>query len=435
MNQSANQGRSSATGGTASPENGPVVIVGAGQAGLQVALSLRSEGYSGKITLVGDEPGLPYGRPPLSKAYLLGKVDEAGLHLRPADVLIRQGIVIAAPERVVAIDRSDKSITLASGRSIPYAHLVLATGTRNRLPPLPGIERAGVLSLRSLNDASILKSRLSSARSVVIIGAGFIGLEFAAVASASGLIVDVVEAAPRVLARAVSIPISNYLAQRHSERGVRFTLGANVTAIEGGDDGATGVRLGTGSSIKADLVLVATGVLPNSELAAEAGLRVDDGIVVDDHLTTPDPAISAIGDCATHPNVHAGGMRRLESVQNAVDQAKVVAARLCGKRAPYHSVPWFWSDQASDKLQIAGLSAMSDTMIITGDQAEGRFAVLSFRRDRLASVETINWPGEHIAARRALALPEPPTRDVLEASSLSLKAWLSTGAPSKIPYS
>ena len=406
---------------------GRVVIVGTGQAGLQVALSLRSEGYAGEVTLVGDEPGVPYARPPLSKAYLLGKVAEDGLHLRPAETLTGKGIRLAAPERVVAIDRSGRRVTLASGGSLPYDHLVLATGTRNRLPSIPGVDLAGVLSLRSLDDARRLKDRLASSRTVAIIGGGFIGLEFAAVASACGLRVNVIEAAPRVLARTVSSPVSDYLTRRHSERGVDFTLGAVVRSIEGTRDGTKQVRLGDGTLIPADLVLVATGVLPNTELAAEAGLPVDDGIVVDGHLTTADPFVSAIGDCAAHPNIHAGAMRRLESVQNAVDQAKAVAARLCGRPAPYGSVPWFWSDQDSDKLQIAGLNAGFDSTVITGDRPGGRFSVYCFRNERLAAVESVNRPGEHVAARRALTFGKLPRRSDVGRPDFDLKAWLLEG--------
>ena len=408
--------------------SGPVVIVGTGQAGLQVALSLRAEAYPGDVTLVGDEPGLPYGRPPLSKAYLLGKVEEAGLHLRPAEALVAQRIRLAAPERAVAIDRAARSLRLASGEALPYQHLVLAMGTRNRRLSVPGADLDGVVYLRSLGDAKALRERLASARTAAVIGAGFIGLEFAAVASTMGVKVHVLEVAGRAMARAVSPAISAYFARRHTERGATLTFGAAVASIEGEAGRVTGLRLADGAGIPADLVLVGIGVLPNAELAAEAGLAVDNGIVVDDHLATADPAISAIGDCAAHPSVHAEAMTRLESVQNAIDQAKAVAARLCGRPAPYRSVPWFWSDQGADKLQIAGLAASADDAIVKGDEAEGRFAVFRFRGERLTAVETVNRAGDHMAARRAIVAPRPPTLAEVGADGFDLRAWLAASA-------
>ncbi len=408
--------------------SGPVVIVGTGQAGLQVALSLRAAGYPGDVTLVGDEPGLPYQRPPLSKAYLLGKIEEEGLHLRPAEILAGQRITLAVPERAVAIDRAARAVMLASGGAITYEHLVLAMGTRNRTLAIPGADLDGVVSLRSLGDARSLRGRLASARTVVVVGAGFIGLEFAAVAAQSGLKVHVVEAAPRVMARAVSTAVSAYFTRRHVERGAAFTFHASASRIEGEGGRVTGLRTADGTLIPADLVLVGIGVVPNAELAAEAGLAVDNGVVVDEHLMTADPSISAVGDCAAHPSIHSGTVTRVESVQNAVDQAKSVAARLSGRPAPYVSVPWFWSDQGPDKLQIAGLTAGCDTLVVKGDEADGRFAVFCFRGERLVGVETVNRPGDHMAARKALVVPIPPTPLEVGADGFDLRTFLAASA-------
>lgn len=404
--------------------SGPVVIVGTGQAGLQVALSLRAAGYPGEVTLVGDEPGLPYQRPPLSKAYLLGKVEEHGLHLRPADVLASQQIRLVVPERAIAIDRPGRRVQLASGAALIYEHLVLAMGTRNRKLPIPGADLDGVVSLRSLGDARGLRGRLASARHVVVVGAGFIGLEFAAVAAASGLRVHMVEAAARVMARAVSPEISAYFTRRHVERGVTFAFGASAKQVDGREGRVTGLQTADGMLIPADIVLVGIGVVPNAELAADAGLPVDNGVVVDQHLLTTDPAISAVGDCAAYPDMRLGAMTRLESVQNAIDHGKTVAARLCGRPAPYGSVPWFWSDQGPDKLQIAGLTNGADARIVKGDQSGDRFTVFCFRQGRLVGVETVNRPADHMAARKVLLHPTPPTLLEVGADDFDLKAFL-----------
>lgn len=403
-----------------------VVIVGAGQAGLQVGISLRELGYGGRVTIVGDEPGLPYQRPPLSKAFLTGKVEEEGLHLRKRSVLDELRLELAAPERVSRIDRDSRVVGLGSGRSLPYQHLVLATGTRSIALPVPGGDLQGVVSLRSLDDARHLRTRLAEVRKVVVVGAGFIGLEFAAVAAARGVQVHVMEAASRVMARVVSPEMSAYFLRRHAGRGTIISLDAAVTEIIGDGGRAAGVRTGDGTVVPADLVLVGIGVRANDELARDAGLAVDRGVVVDDNLLTADPAISAIGDCAAHPNATGDGLVRLESVQNAIDQAKSVAARLTGRPAPYRAVPWFWSDQGDDKLQIAGLTAGSETRIVHGDEPLGRFAVFCFRGGRFTGLETVNRPADHLAARKVLASGAALGPDVVAAPAFSLKTFLAT---------
>lgn len=408
--------------------SGPVVVLGAGQAGLQVALSLREAGFAGDVSLVGDEAALPYQRPPLSKAFLLGKVAEEGLHLRRREVIEDQAIRLLSPARAITIDRARRSVTLDIGIDLPYGHLVLATGTRNRGLAVPGAKLNGVVYLRSLVDAGDLRSRLDQARSAVVVGAGFIGLEFAAIAAARGLRVHVVEAGARVMARAVSPEISTFFTRQHAGRGTTFSFEAGVAAIEGRDGRVDGVTLRDGKRLNADLVLIGIGVLPNDELAREAGLAVDNGIVTDAHLVTSDPAISAIGDCAAHPNHHAGAMTRLESVQNAIDGAKIVAARICGRPEPYRSVPWFWSDQGPDKLQIAGLTAGADVRVMRGDEASARFSVFCFRAGRLVGVETVNRPADHMAARKALRFSRLPTPEAIASEDFDLRAFAQDGA-------
>ncbi len=378
-----------------------VVVVGAGQAGFQLAASLREAGYADPITLLGDEPDLPYQRPPLSKAYLAGRTDAAGLELRPAAYFSDHRIHHRASMRVEAIDRAGRRVLCAGGAVVAYDHLVLATGARNRALPVPGAGLPGVFQLRGRADADALKAALAGTRSVAIVGAGFIGLEFAGICAARGHSVTVLEAAERPMARAVSAETASFFTRAHGEAGIRFVFGAGVTAIVG-EGRAEAVRLRDGTSLAADLVLVGIGVVPNQELAEAAGLAVGDGIRVDAFLATDDPAISAIGDCARAPSRFAEGAPiRIESVQNALDQGRCLAARLTGRPAAYDAVPWFWSDQGPHKLQIAGLSTPSDASVARSMSAG--LCVFRFREGRLSAVETVDRPGDHMAARRILA--------------------------------
>ena len=377
-----------------------VVVLGAGQGGAQVAASLREEGFSGPIRLVGDEPGLPYQRPPLSKAYLKPGAQAASLQLR-AEAFYQGQAIERIEGRAEAIAREDRRVVLADGSALAYDHLVLATGARNRRLAVPGAELDGVLGLRTLAEADALRARLPGLSRVVVIGAGFIGLEFAAFAAAAGLAVTVLEATGRPMARALSEPTSAFFRDAHRAAGVELVFGAVATRIIGEAGRATAVETAEGTVHPADLVLVGIGVVPNAEIAADAGLDVENGIVVDETLLTGDPAISALGDCAAYPQPFAGGARmRLESVQNAVDQARCVAARLTGKPRAYRAVPWFWSDQGAYKLQIAGLAIPHDRAVTRGDPASGVFSVFCFSGEDLAGVESVNRPAEHMAARR-----------------------------------
>ncbi|MDP4023512.1 FAD-dependent oxidoreductase [Methylobacterium sp. NEAU 140] len=389
-----------------------VVVVGAGQAGFQLAASLREGGFPGPVTLVGDEGALPYQRPPLSKAYLAGKTDAEGLALRPPAFFAEHGIAHRPEIRAVGIDRDARRLYLGDGTALPYDHLALATGSRNRPLPVPGADLAGVRQLRGLADADALKAALTDARAVAVVGAGFIGLEFAAVAAARGVAVTVVEAADRPMARAVSPETAAFFRAAQEGMGVRFLFAAGVAEILGRDGRAVGLGLADGREIPADLVLVGIGVLPNQELAEAAGLTVGDGIRVDALLATADPAISAIGDCARFPSPFARGLSpdghvRIESVQNAIDQGRCLAARLNGRPAAYGALPWFWSDQGPHKLQIAGLSAPEDARVVRGDGSA--FSVFRFRDGRLSAVESVDRAGDHMIARRLLASGPPLT--------------------------
>jgi len=380
-----------------------VVIVGAGQAGFQTALSLRQEGFSGKVVLIGDEPSLPYQRPPLSKAYLFGKVGLDALRFRQEKFYGDHRIEVRH-DLVAAIDRTNRSVILGSGTSVPYDHLVLAVGAHNRALPVPGAELDGVLGLRTLADADALRARLKEAKNVVVVGAGFIGLEFAAVANTLGANVHVLELADRAMARAVTSEMSNLFADAHRSWGVHLEFRQGLSSIEGSQGKVAAVKTTHGGRLPADLVVFGVGVLPNVQLAAEAGLDVENGIRVDAHLVTSDPAISAIGDCAQFPSLEAGGTVRLESVQNATDQARTVAARLAGKPArPYAAVPWFWTDQGDLKLQMVGLVQGCDETVVLGSAEAWSFSVLCFRHKQLIAVESVNRAADHVAARRLLA--------------------------------
>ena len=380
-----------------------IVIVGAGHGGVQAAASLREEGYAGPITLISDDPNAPYQRPPLSKAFIKGEATAESLILRGPAYYPEKQIDLRLGESVREIDCAARIARLTSGASLAYEHLILATGAIARPATFSGAELEGVLALRDMNDAAQLKARLEGAAHVVVIGAGFIGLEFAATAAAKGADVQVVEVAPRVMGRAVSQTISDFYADAHRGFGVKLHLGAGVLSIEGAGGRVTGVHLSDGRHLPADLVLVGIGILANEALAASAGLAVDNGVVVDEALTTSDPHVSAIGDCCAHPNPYAGRRFRLESVQNATDQARVVARKLTGKAARYDALPWFWSDQGDLKLQIAGLNMGCDLFVTRGDIASRSFSVFGFSGGRLRVVESVNRAADHMIARRLIA--------------------------------
>jgi len=380
-----------------------VAIVGAGQAGFQAAASLRDAGYSGRVVLIGQEPVPPYQRPPLSKSYLSGQSGVDDLWLRPPEFYEKQQLDLVYGDPVKAIDRGLRRLRLVSGIELPWDHLVLATGAGCRTLAVPGAELDGVFVLRTLADADVLRQRLEVARAVVVVGAGFIGLEFAAVAIACGARVHIMEITHHPMGRVVSAPTSHFFTQAHIAWGGEIRLGTGVERIVGAGGRVNAVEATNDQRVPADLVLICIGVTPATELARDAGLEVDNGIVVDEYLVTSDPAISAIGDCANFPTPFSAGRVRLESVQNAVDQGRCVADRLTGRPMPYRKVPWFWSDQGDLKLQIAGITTGHDTAVLRGDPADRKFSVFCFGGGRLLGVESINRTADHVVARRLLA--------------------------------
>jgi len=407
------------------------VIIGAGQGGYQVAASLREAGYAESIVLVGEEEDPPYQRPPLSKAYLLGEMSADRLLLRPASYYEKHRIDLRTGERVTAIDRRKRRVVLSSGRTLAYDHLVLATGARNRVLPVHGAELPGVLYLRTRADADAIRQRFTEAHSVVVAGAGFIGLELAAVASKLGKQVAVIEPLARCMSRAVSPAMSQFFAEAHLAWGVDLKLNTRLAAIEGNGAGVKSITTVEGQTIPADLVLVGIGIEPAVALAREAGLAIENGIMVDAQLRTSDPAISAVGDCCSFPDSATGRRIRLESVQNAIDQGRCVAKRIAGQAAPYSAVPWFWSDQRDLKLQMVGLTAGCDRTVVRGDPHARAFSVFCYRGERLVGIESVNKPADHMFGRRLIGAGESITPAEAGDLSFDLKARLAQLPPAR----
>ena len=378
-----------------------VVIVGAGQAAAQLVQSLRQGGYKDAIRMIGDEPYAPYQRPPLSKKFLTERPPAETLYFRPEKFWTDQGVTVNYGTAVAKIDRANRRVDFRDG-SADYGMLFLATGTRARDLPVPGANLEGVFSLRKIDDVRRLRGPLDAARRVVIVGGGYIGLEVAAVARGEGREVAVLEAEDRVMKRVTSPVISNFMQDFHRNRGVDVRLGARLAAIEG-DGKVAQVKLADGASLPADLVLLAVGARPNDDLAAAAGLPCQDGVVVDEHGRTADPAIYAAGDCTRFPSRRYGRALRLECVQNAIDQAKAVASEMLGKPQHYDPVPWFWSDQYELKLQMAGLSEGYDDARTVGDVAAARFSVEYRKAGRLIAVDAVNDGRAYMSGRKRIA--------------------------------
>lgn len=401
-----------------------VVIIGGGQGGFQAAASLRTEGFDGRITIVGDEPGLPYQRPPLSKAFLLGKQQAYHTELRPRTYFETHRIELIESQRAIALDLRARTVTLASGSRLEYDHLILATGARNRMLPVEGATLEGICYLRTLAEAHQMRERIGQAQSVAVIGGGFIGLEVAAVARALDRPVTVIEAAPRLMARVVAPPVSDFFQRMHAAQSVHVLLNASVTAITGASGKAAGVRLADGRMVPADLIAVGIGVIPNIELARDAGLPMGNGITVDEHLRTAGPRVFAIGDCSEFPSFFTGTRVRLESVQNAVDQAASVARTICGRPIPYADTPWFWTEQFDVRLQMAGLAPQFDELVLRGDPESRKFSLFYFHQGRLRAVDSINRPADHLAARKLIGARAPVTPQQAADESIELKKLL-----------
>lgn len=379
-----------------------VVIAGAGHAAGQLIATLKQKQFAGQIVLLGEEAYLPYQRPPLSKKFLAGELDAERLHFKPASFYDTDNIEVHLQTRVETISVEQKVVHAANGESFAYDQLVLALGSRARRIPVDGDTLPGVFYLRDIQDVENIRREVDANKKVVIVGAGYIGLEVTAVLRALGLDVTVVEMAERVMSRVVSPQVSAFYQEQHEKRGVDFRLSTNLVALHG-DSRVTAVEVNNGELIDADLVIIGAGVLPNIEIASAAGLEIDNGIVVDETCRTSDASIYAVGDCTSHPSAIYDRQLRLESVHNALEQAKTAASNICGEEARYSQVPWFWSDQYDLKLQIAGLSQGYDQTVVRGNPEDNKFACLYLRAGVLVAVDAINSPREFMQAKRLIA--------------------------------
>jgi 3-phenylpropionate/trans-cinnamate dioxygenase ferredoxin reductase subunit len=401
--------------------NPGVVIVGAGHAGGTVAALLRQYGYDAPITLVGEEPIAPYQRPPLSKAWLKGEADADSLALKPTEFYAETGIELILGVCATAIDRTQRTVSLSDGRVVTYQTLIIATGATARALPIPGADLAGVLSLRSAADAEALKAALGPGKRLAVIGGGYIGLEAAASARALGADAVVIEKEPRILARVACEVLSSFFTEYHRARGVEFEADASVEALEGEGGRVSGVRLADGRVMPCNTVLVGIGAPPNDGLARAAGLAVDGGVVVDIHARTSDPDIFAIGDVTRRPLPHYRRSFRLESVANALEQARQAAAAITGRPPPPEEVTWNWSDQYDIKYQFAGVPFDIDEIIVRGDPATAKFAVFHLAGDVIQAVEAVNAPAEFMAGRKLIGQRQPISRSRLADPAVSMK--------------
>ena len=397
-----------------------VVIIGAGQAAAQLVDSLRRRGYAGALTMVGDE-GLPYQRPPLSKKYLAGELGLDRLQLRQPGYFVEQRVDLRLGRRATEIDRVAKRVRLDDGATLDYEHLVIATGSHPRRLKMPGADLGGVHYLRSLSDADQLRTEVHVGQHAVIIGGGYIGLEVAATLRQLGMEVTVLEMAERVMNRVVAEPVSRYYEREHANHGVKIELGARVLALHGDSNGRVSSVETDRGSIAANLVVVGIGVLPTDEIAQNAGLACDNGVVVDEYCQTSDPAIFAIGDCSNHPSTHYRRRVRLESVDNAFEQANTVAANITGTPTKHDRVPWFWSDQYHHKLLIVGLADGHDQAILRGDPANHSFSVCYLRDGEFIAIDTVNMAKDQMAARKLIASRMRPDASKLANLSVALK--------------
>jgi 3-phenylpropionate/trans-cinnamate dioxygenase ferredoxin reductase subunit len=375
-----------------------VVVIGAGQAALQTIISLRQGGYEAAITLVGDEAYLPYQRPPLSKAYLSGKMERERLFLKPDAFYTDNQVTLKLDTRADSLDAAAKSVTLSNGETLAYEYAVIATGSRPRLLDVPGRQLDNIFDLRGMADIDAMQPLFIEGKKLLVVGGGYIGLEAAAVAAAMGMRVHVLEAAPRLLARVAEPAISAFYTRLHKDNGVTLVTDSQMTGFVG-DNAVRGVEMADGSVIDADIVITGIGILPNIEIAEAAGLTVENGIVVNEVGQTSDAHVFAAGDCTSHPNDLLGRTMRLESVPNAIEQGKAVASAICGAPKPYHQVPWFWSDQYDVKLQIAGVPLEIDQKVLRGDDSTNSFAWFYFTGDKLTGVTAVNRPAEFMAGR------------------------------------
>ncbi|MCQ9616117.1 FAD-dependent oxidoreductase [Paenalcaligenes niemegkensis] len=404
--------------------NGRVVILGAGQAGGSAAALLRQHGYQGSVTLVGEEFEPPYQRPPLSKAWLKGQVSAGDLYMKPVSFYADKQIDLRLGRRALQVDPQQKRVHFDDDSYLEFDHLILACGARARHLSNVDTSLKGVHYLRSMAHASSLKETLASSRHLVIVGGGFIGLEVAASARALGVEVTVLEREPRLLSRLASQTVSSYLFELHRSQEVRILQNVELAAIEGSGT-VQAVILSDGQRLECDTVLIGIGSIPNAELAQQSGLHCDQGVIVDDSALSSNPAVSAIGDMTRRPAIGAGSaLVRLESVPSSLEQARQVALRLCGKPAAAQELPWFWSDQYSTKLQMAGLTIGSTRTVVRGNIQEGRFSVFHFAATTLVAAECINSPRDFMVARKAIVAAPEVDIEALESSQETLETVL-----------
>ena len=397
-----------------------MVIVGAGHAAGQVVYTLRLIKFAGLITLLGEEPWYPYQRPPLSKKFLAGEMPVDRLYVKPQNFYAAANVDVHLNTRVTNIDRVKQCVQTTNAETFAYDHLIIATGSRPRKLLLPGAELKGVHYLRGIDDVTNIRSRLDDNQQIAIIGAGYIGLEVAAVTARLGHSVTVIEMADRVMSRVVSPEISHFYQEIHTANGVNLRLSTNINHLTG-NSSVSGVALTSGENLPAAVVIVGIGIEPNTELAKDAGLNIENGIVVDDRCRTSDERIYAVGDCTWHPNAILGTNVRLESVHNAIEQAKTAARNVLGEDVRYAQVPWFWSDQYDLKLQIAGLSQGYDQVVIRGSVEEHAFACLYLRDGQLIAIDAINRPKDFIQSKAIIASHLKIPADCLADAATDLK--------------
>jgi 3-phenylpropionate/trans-cinnamate dioxygenase ferredoxin reductase subunit len=406
------------------------VIVGGGHGGSQIAASLREKGYAGPLTLISAESEIPYQRPPLSKAFLKDPTHDL-LPLRPMSFYEKNKIDLRLGTEAVAIDRHERVILLADGSSLGFDKLALAVGSRPRVPAIAGLDLDGIFYLRQADDARWLRSRLPHAESVVVVGGGFIGLEIAATARLLGKTVTVLEAVDRLMGRVVHPEISRHFLDLHQGWGTDVRFRTPVGSIIGEGGKVVAVETATGERIAADVAIIGIGIVPNVEMADDAGLATENGILVDSFMATSDPNIVAIGDCVSFDHWDLGRRVRLESVQNAVDQGKSAALTLLGKPEAYRAVPWFWSDQGDVKLQMVGLSADATRSVMRGRRDDGSFSVFHFKGERLVAIDSVNRPADHMIGRRMIGAGISPPAELVSDETADLKALIA-GAPATV---
>jgi 3-phenylpropionate/trans-cinnamate dioxygenase ferredoxin reductase subunit len=398
-----------------------IVIAGAGHAAGQAAVSLRQGGFSGRVVLIGDEPYLPYQRPPLSKKFLAGEVKIDRLLIRHDKFYSDHDIEVRLSTRIDEFDRNQQTVRLDTGKQLEYDRLIIATGSRARKIDMPGIDLDGVHYLRTIDDVVRIHEGFQPGNNLIIIGAGYIGLEVAAVAATRGLNVTVLEMADRVMMRVVAPEVSAFFEKVHREAGVDIRCGRDPNSALLGDSHVRTLRSADGEELPADIVVIGIGIVPTTDIAAAAGLECDDGIVVDEFCRTSDPHILAIGDCTNHPNSLLSRRLRLESVHNAQEQAKAAAAMLCGHPKPYAQIPWFWSDQYDLKLQIVGISGAHDQVVLRGNPDSRSFAAFYMRGDQLIAVDAINRPREFMLSKKLIAQGARLEPEILADSSIEFK--------------